>query len=452
MRCPPGWTGLFVAIGLLLWIAIIEYAEHGVGRNSPVSTSESALEAFSHRLRAELDKYRGQLLTLRSAILTQPALAGEAFKDLSYALQADHPAVRTALVFHPDETHNDDNRIASELYTQAVQLYQRLQTNPAITTQKVIGTTLKLAGSEGLLILTDIPEPAPLAIALYLDLDSLLAQAAITSLAQHHHLALYSDAPDQQRLYRLFGDEEQLGDRALTRSVQFLGQNWRLQAAERQPAHSGLNWLLSLLLALLGGLIAYYYARSKERIRYLALHDVLTGLPNKRLLQDRVNQAQMAALRSSKVSIFMYLDLDNFKPINDQHGHKMGDCALREVAKRLNACVRKSDTVARISGDEFAVVLSRLHHRHEAIQIADKIQRAINQPLSINGKQAKLGVSIGLYALDQPEPFDTVLARADAAMYAAKHNGKHTYTWYNSSGAIQLSFGDMALDDEGQQA
>ena len=178
----------------------------------------------------------------------------------------------------------------------------------------------------------------------------------------------------------------------------------------------------------------------EEQIRLLAFHDSLTGLPNRRLLKDRLTQTMAASKRSNLHGALMFLDLDNFKPLNDTHGHEAGDYLLIEVANRLRGCVREMDTVARFGGDEFVVMISELESdrgrsTEQAARIAEKIRAAIAAPYLLTIKPdgyaerriehrctASLGVAL---FLDHEGSEDDVLKWADSAMYAAKIGGRN---------------------------
>jgi len=162
---------------------------------------------------------------------------------------------------------------------------------------------------------------------------------------------------------------------------------------------------------------------SEERVRHMALHDHLTGLPNRQLFMDRLDQAMRRAKRGGAHVALVYIDLDRFKGLNDAYGHAHGDRVLVETGLRLRACVRESDTVARLGGDEFVVILPDLLHLEDALPVAEKIQQSLYDP-EAGGGRLFLGASVGLacypeHGLDQ----DTLLARADAAMYEAKRAG-----------------------------
>lgn len=167
----------------------------------------------------------------------------------------------------------------------------------------------------------------------------------------------------------------------------------------------------------------------QEKIEHLALHDSLTGLPNARLLGDRLSQAIAAARRSSQPVGVMYIDLDGFKPVNDTYGHAAGDAVLREFAARLTHVLRGTDTVARVGGDEFVAVLAQISGEAEARRAAERVLAALAVPFDLGGAQAALvTASIGLALCPaHGEDAQALMAHADAAMYSAKHAGKNAY-------------------------
>ncbi len=160
----------------------------------------------------------------------------------------------------------------------------------------------------------------------------------------------------------------------------------------------------------------------------LALHDALTGLPNRRLLMDRLSLAISHAHRSKHMMGVMFLDLDGFKQINDTLGHSAGDTLLRMVADRLVAAVRQEDTVARLGGDEFVIVLWELTHAEGVATLVSKMVRAMSQPYSIEGRDVNLTVSVGvsIYPM-HGEGVETLMKSADQALYEAKRTGKNDY-------------------------
>jgi len=166
--------------------------------------------------------------------------------------------------------------------------------------------------------------------------------------------------------------------------------------------------------------------QTNEQIAYLAHHDALTALPNRILLYDRLNQAIAKARRDKELIAVLFLDLDGFKHINDTLGHDVGDALLREAAKRIVACVRDSDTVARMGGDEFMVILCNVNTPTSIELVAKKIIGAIADPFVLNGKNCSVSVSIGIALYpDNGETSEQLVKISDAAMYLAKHGGKN---------------------------
>ena len=166
----------------------------------------------------------------------------------------------------------------------------------------------------------------------------------------------------------------------------------------------------------------------QRKVNMYESYDFLTGLPNRALLADRLKQSIAFAQRDGKKVGLMYLDLDHFKHINDSLGHAVGDQLLQSVAKRLQSCVRLSDTISRHGGDEFVVVLPGIEDAHDAVRTAEKIIAAIAQPHLINGYQLCVTISIGISIYpDDGESIENVVRKADTAMYQAKEMGRNSY-------------------------
>lgn len=187
--------------------------------------------------------------------------------------------------------------------------------------------------------------------------------------------------------------------------------------------------------------------KAQEQVHQLAFYDMLTGLPNRLLLSERLQQAMAASKRKGHLGALMFLDLDNFKPLNDTHGHAVGDLLLKEVARRLLMCVRETDTVARFGGDEFVLILGELAAQQQASRaqsmlVAEKIQAALSAPYHLASSQferehggpaqvehhctVSIGMALITPQLDDPE---RVLKAADAAMYKAKVSGRNAIHW-----------------------
>jgi diguanylate cyclase (GGDEF)-like protein len=187
----------------------------------------------------------------------------------------------------------------------------------------------------------------------------------------------------------------------------------------------------------------------EDHIRQLAFYDELTGLPNRRLLNDRLRQTMAVSKRSGLHGALMFLDLDNFKPINDAHGHGIGDLLLMEVARRLTECVREVDTVARLGGDEFVVMISELEldkatATEQAHSVAEKILASLAAPYELIATQAgksgrvvehRCSASIGVVLFVNHEVGeDELMGHADTAMYQAKKAGRNVVRFYEADG------------------
>ena len=168
--------------------------------------------------------------------------------------------------------------------------------------------------------------------------------------------------------------------------------------------------------------------RAEEKLRHVATHDGLTDLPNRSLLMDRLKTSIARANRSREKCAVVFIDLDGFKPINDTLGHDKGDLVLQETAKRLNACIRQTDTAARFGGDEFVIVLSDIKDKDDAVPVAEKLLSSIAEPIAFEEGEAKIGASIGIAMYpDHGEDAEAVLKSADDAMYDIKAGGKNNY-------------------------
>ena len=196
---------------------------------------------------------------------------------------------------------------------------------------------------------------------------------------------------------------------------------------------------------------------SEARIAYLAQHDALTGLPNRALLQDRLDQALAHATRQGKRIALMFLDLDRFKTINDSLGHLTGDKLLQGVAGRLRQCVRETDTVSRQGGDEFIIVLTGIDLPDEAGRVAAKILDQLDPAFEVDGQQLRTSFSIGiaLFPEDGASP-ESLMKNADTAMYHAKESGRNTYRFFdermnvNTLERLQLENGLRQALDRGE--
>ncbi|MGZ5445999.1 MAG: putative bifunctional diguanylate cyclase/phosphodiesterase [Thermoanaerobaculia bacterium] len=205
------------------------------------------------------------------------------------------------------------------------------------------------------------------------------------------------------------------------------------------PATERQGWLSSVYRPYLGddgeilGVIALIRditerKAAEQQIEYQAYHDALTGLANRHLFQEHLSLALALAQRRAKQVAVLFLDLDHFKVVNDSLGHSVGDELLREVARRLKGALREGDTVARVGGDEFTIVLQDVSQPQDAAVVAEKVLRTVAEPMAINGHRLYVTTSIGITVFpDDGADAETLLKNADTAMYRAKSEGRNTF-------------------------
>lgn len=171
---------------------------------------------------------------------------------------------------------------------------------------------------------------------------------------------------------------------------------------------------------------------ANEQLRSIALHDPLTGLPNRFLLDDRLEQARFRAERNTRSFALLFVDLDRFKPVNDSFGHRIGDELLKRVARRLKNCVRKEDTVARTGGDEFVIVLGDIGQATDAASISRKVLEELTRPFHVEGNELGISCSIGISIFpDDGRDIATLMVNADKAMYHAKSTGRSNFRFFS---------------------
>jgi diguanylate cyclase (GGDEF)-like protein len=192
------------------------------------------------------------------------------------------------------------------------------------------------------------------------------------------------------------------------------------------------------------GILLWFMRKNKEReqlyanlfttataLTEIANNDALTGLPNRRLLEDRMAQAIKTARRTRHIVAVLFLDLDFFKTVNDTHGHPVGDQLLKLVATRLKGLLRLEDTVARVGGDEFVILLANLTSEVQAITMAEKVVKVLTDSFQVEGQRLSIGVSVGVSLYPEHDVNEKNLIKmADNAMYAAKRQGRNCYALY----------------------
>jgi diguanylate cyclase (GGDEF)-like protein/PAS domain S-box-containing protein len=191
---------------------------------------------------------------------------------------------------------------------------------------------------------------------------------------------------------------------------------------------------------------------AQARAQHLADHDALTGLPNRRLLEDRLRQALALSQRNRKHTAVMFIDLDRFKPINDSLGHAVGDALLKEVSQRLVKQLREGDTICRIGGDEFVVVLPEVKRSSDAAQVAQKVIEQVSQPVTLDEREFGVSCSVGIAVFpDDGRDAETLIRNADAAMYHAKELGRANYQFFTEQ-MNQAASRRLALESDIRRA
>ncbi len=242
---------------------------------------------------------------------------------------------------------------------------------------------------------------------------------------------LKSDLHDPDFYQRLWSD--------LLRKGHWQGQIWN----RRKDGELYLEWLTITRIAGTDNQPLRYVAvfsdtteryRHEERIRHLAYHDPLTGLPNRQLLQDRVEHAVAKAKRDGTALAVMFLDLDRFKVVNDTLGHNLGDLLLQEVATRISSCLRETDTVGRLGGDEFVILLENAPPNSAVGGVAEKVLASIAAAFDLEGQEVHVSASIGIAIFPQDgEDAIVLMKNADTAMYQAKAQGRNEFLFFDTS-------------------
>ena len=205
--------------------------------------------------------------------------------------------------------------------------------------------------------------------------------------------------------------------------------DWRQQGFVFGTVLAMLQYLLILSAVIV--LFVRRLSESEAKALEMAYHDPLTGLSNKRYVDVLFGQALQLANRPHQALAVFYIDLDNFKPINDNAGHKTGDLVLQDVAKRLRACLRSTDICARIGGDEFVVIATQIEQEQHVLEIAEKLLKQLRQPVQIDQHSYELGASIGVSLHPRHgQELAELLEKADSAMYQVKQHGRNGYRLY----------------------
>lgn len=285
-------------------------------------------------------------------------------------------------------------------------------------------------------------------------IDSVLIAGVLLRQPQHAHMRMHLpvDMPATPSLFAIRKDWPELVD-ILNAGLRTIAETDRVDIRNRWALVEfspdiGQNRTLTVVLQIMGAALLLFALvfvwnislrrevnlrrQMEQKMRFMATHDDLTQLANRALLQERLEQALLQHARHQEKLALLFIDLDGFKAINDNHGHHVGDELLTKVAGMLKYCVRKSDTVARFGGDEFVVLLTGLMDRDDAAIVAEKILLQLAEPLQLSVCQAQVGASIGIAMYpDDGSDNVTLMKVADSLMYAAKQAGKGHYRFHS---------------------
>ena len=231
-------------------------------------------------------------------------------------------------------------------------------------------------------------------------------------------------------------NEIPLQDLLNTKNIDHLMENTCISICEKNNEKAIIQWSFNALkgdtpLLIATGVNETEQYLESEKLSYLAMHDPLTGLPNRSLFMDRLEITLAHYNRDDEAFCILYLDLDGFKPINDSHGHEAGDFILKAIAVLLQENLRAVDTAARLGGDEFGIILTNIKNRENAALVAQKCITAITQPFQFLTHEINLGISIGIvFYPDHKDDLDKLINYADTAMYKAKKAGGNTFCFY----------------------
>lgn len=269
-------------------------------------------------------------------------------------------------------------------------------------------------------------------LSLVIDVDSLFTDAGLSTEGDNGNVEFAMRGKDglggSGGLF--FGNAAVFQQSPIMLDLTVPGGQWQLAAIPKGgwgSHQAGLEYvrLIGLLISLSLTVLVWMNLNDRRKIKYLALHDPLTGLPNRRLFDERLNYTLLQKQRQKRPFSLLYIDLDNFKPINDHYGHKVGDLVLKKIASRMLNTVRHEDTVARIGGDEFMIILPSTGNQKNTMLVTREILDAISQPFVHQGESLEINTSIGISIYPQSGNTGEELIRAaDHAMYRAKKGGK----------------------------
>ena len=453
---------------VLAWVVID--ISHNKARTEITAQAQSHLLQIRDRLDRQLQSTLSVPETVAAFLAAQGSMTPEIFSTVVGRLLEHQRNIRN-LALAPDNVISDiyprlgNERALGLRYLDNPQ--QRGAVERAIQTRRTVvaGPIPLVQGGLGIISRTPVflahpPGRAPVdgpkywgIVSLTVNADTLFADVGLTTEQMGFQIAARGlDATGSQGAV-FIGRPQIFDESPATLDVPLPGGgSWTLgavptggwAAAGRAPA---LVVMLSYAFALVVGLLSARLMRAHQQVLALATHDRLTGLPNRRLFEDRISQALLAAHRDHRAGALLLVDLDGFKAVNDGLGHASGDQVLVRAAQRLAGIARASDTAARLGGDEFALVLNVVESPDAAMDAAQRVLASLASPIGLdNGQHVLIGASIGvaLFHGHAVESLPALMDRADRALYASKRNGKGLATFAEASGATG-DLGDAGL-------
>ncbi len=258
-----------------------------------------------------------------------------------------------------------------------------------------------------------------------IDFNTILEEAGLPDPESNYRIAIRGRDGLGAEGRVFWGEPELFQAKPVTMSVSFPNGSWQLAAAPKGKLYQHNDAIVirtgATLIALLLGALTLVMIRDSRRLRHMALHDPLTGLPNRLLLERQLTQTIAHARRHQRLFALAVLDLNGFKPVNDTYGHLAGDFVLTETARRIQKRIRQEDTLARTGGDEFTLLLTEINEPTDAVSVAKTLASAIRQPFNWEGAQITLAVSVGIAIYpDHGDDLNGLFQHADLAMYQAK--------------------------------
>lgn len=453
--------GRIVILSISLLVLVVATARHAdferVERQRHIEQQKVVVATSLGHVRAALEAQANESLLLSRSLAAYVSLHSDIsdaeFERLARELLSDRATIRHLALARNNVVSHVYPRVANEAALGLDYMASPTQRDGVLRAMQLRKTVLDgpvelVQGSRAVISRTPIwvasADGAPgdasywgMASAV-VDLAAFLRSAGVSSANAGLRFALRDGARQQV----FFGDAAVFHDEPVMVEIALPSASWQLAAIPEDGwsnTSPNLLWvrLQAIFMLLIFGLLMLVVVRDQRRIQHMALHDNLTGLPNRRLLADRIGQAIAKSKRYDLSFAILLLDLDDFKPINDSFGHRGGDAVLRQIGQRLLECVREVDTVARTGGDEFIVLLPDAGPAGAA-SVADKIIEAVNKPYDVLGLDCgDVGVSIGIAVFPEDgHDAEALIRNADHAMYQAKGGGKNAAAFASPVAAV----------------